>query len=380
MTLPVNATRLLLFAICLIYSIDIQAQDNDPLAGFGVEVNSLSGKIIKHSVNFTSPIPPLSTALDVNFIWQTYGRKEWQQRRNFPLIGVGITYTDYGNNLVFGRCVGIYPNFQIPLIRGKNLEWTFRIGNGLGYVTRKYQTKAPVDTVNRAVSTNLNDFAILMTDVRYHMNDHWNLQVGANLTHISNACYYQPNLGINMVGLHLGVQYFPVTSRPKPIVRKLPTLSNRILFEARASISYKEARAAGNPILPSYIYAGFLSKRWLSKNKMFIGADYAWHGDVYAFLKNYGVYIERNQRDYAWDGAFFAGNEFLIGRLGLVGQVGVYYHQTFLKFDAFYEKIGGNFYIIRQEHGPVKEVFVSALLLTHEIIAQFAEFGIGVGI
>ncbi len=346
--------------------------------GFGVEANLMMGKIVKHSPKFTAPIPSVSDAVDINFIWRTYGKRAWQQRRNFPVVGVGVTFTNYGNNIVFGRCAGIYPNLQIPLITGKRLEWTFRFGNGLCYVTRKYQLSHPVDTINSAVSTHINDFAIFMTDLRYRLNDHWHLQAGANFTHISNACYYQPNLGVNMVGAHLGFQYFPVTGRPKPVIRQLPDLKNRWLGEVNFGISYKEARAEGNPIRASYFAEGFVSKRWLSKNKFYLGVDYAYHDDIYAFLKNYGVH-EGHERGHAWDGGFFAGNEFLVGRLGLVAQLGVYYHQTFLKYDDFYEKIGGNYYLLRAERGPVKEVFLSARLLTHEIVAQLAEFGAGVG-
>ncbi len=366
--------RIIIAALFCLFVGSLRGQE----PGFGIELNSLTGKIIKHSDKFTSPIPRVSSALDLNFVWQTYGKQDWQQRRNFPLIGIGVTYTDYGNNLVYGRCIGIYPNLQIPLIRGKKMEWTFRFGDGLGYVTRKFHTSSHLDTSNCAVSTNLNDFAIFMTDLRFHLDDHWQFQVGANFTHISNADYYQPNLGVNMVGAHIGVQYFPATCKPKPIKKELPALKNRWLAEMRFSVSYKEARAKGNPIRPAYFAAGFVSRRWLSKNKFFAGVDYAYHDDVYAFLKNYGV-DAGHERGHAWDGAVFAGNEFLVGRLGLVAQIGYYYHQTFLKYDACYEKIGGNFYLLRKENGPVKEVFVSALLLTHEIVAQLSEFGVGVG-
>jgi len=347
-------------------------------SGFGVETNILAGKIIRHSKKFTAPIPPLSAALDANFTWKTYGRKAWQQRRHFPQIGIGITYTGYGNNAVFGHCLGVYPNLQVPIIRDKNFEWTFRFGNGIAYVTKKYQTSSPVDTINNAIGTNLNDFAVFMTDLRWHLDDHWQLQFGANFTHISNTDYHQPNLGVNMAGMHIGVQYAPVTNRPKPIIRELPELKNRWLVEFRTGVAYNEARAKDSLVLPSYIYTLYASRRWLGKNKYYFGIDYAFHNDVYAFLRNYGVDLG-HQRANSWDGAFFAGNEFLIGRLGLVGQVGVYYHQTFLKFDPVYEKIGGNFYIIQHEHGILKELFVSAMLLTHEIVAQYGELGIGAG-
>jgi hypothetical protein len=339
----------------------------------------LSGKIIKHSSKFTAPIPPVSNAFDVNFVWQTYGKKDWHQRRNFPVIGAGITYTGYGNNDVYGRCVGVYPNLQFRLLKRKSFEWTLRCGDGIGYVTRKYQRTNPVDTLNTAIGTNINDFAIFMTDLRVHVNDHWQFQFGANFTHISNTDYHQPNLGVKMLGGHVGVQFYPVTCKPQPIVKELPPLKNRWLAEVRLGIAHNEARAKDSMVVPSYIATFYASKRWRNVNKFFVGFDYAYHSDVYQFLKYYGVEYG-HEMGHSWDGAFFAGNEFLVGRLGLVGQLGVYYHQTYLKFDPIYQKIGGNFYIVKQEKGILKELFVSAMLLTHEIVAQYGELGVGVGL
>ena len=368
---------LFLFIFCLLPFSKLYAQANK-LAGFGIEANVISGKIIRHSAKFTAPVPPMSGALDVNFVWQSYGKREWHQRCNFPKTGIGLTYTDYGDNRVFGKCVGIYPNIEIPLYHKNNFEWTLRIGNGLGYVTRKYQVTEPVDTVNTAIGTHLNDFAIFMTDVRYHFNQHWHLQLGANFTHISNGDYHQPNLGVNMAGIHLGVQYYPVTCKPQCIIRELPKPKNYWVVDVKGSISYKEARAKGNPILPTYIGALYAGRRWHGKNKVFLGIDYAYHNDVCAFLHNYGI-DEHHEMGHSWDGAVFAGDEYLIGRLGLVGQIGVYYRQTFLKFDPFYEKFGGNLYIVKRQTGPVKEVFLSAMLLVHGIVAEYSEVGLGFG-
>ena len=355
------------------------AQESNPAgSGLGIEANILTGKIIKHEKKFTAPIPALSNAFDLNFSSTTFGKQEWQQRRNFPVWGVGITYTGYGNNSVFGHCLGVYPDLQMRIIRWKYLEWTFRFGDGIAYVTKKYQKTNPVDTLNTAIGTNINDFAIFMTDLRVHVNEHWHLQFGGNFTHISNTDVHQPNLGVNMGGIHAGVQYFPVTCKPKPVLRELPKLKNRWLVEARLGMAWNEARAKDSVILPSYIATFYASKRWHNVNKFFMGFDYGYHTDVYAFLKNYGVEYG-HEMGHSWDGAVFAGNECLVGRFGLVAQLGCYYHQTWLKFDPFYEKIGTNIYIIRQERGPLKELFVSAMLLTHEIVAQYGELGIGVG-
>src|SRR6185369_6666758 len=92
------------------------AQDTTRHRGVGVEANFLVGRIIKHSVKFTAPVPPVSIATDVNFVWQTYGKKEWNQRQGFPVTGLGITFTDYCSKRIFGSCLGVYPNLQVPIV------------------------------------------------------------------------------------------------------------------------------------------------------------------------------------------------------------------------------------------------------------------------
>ena len=350
------------------------------MAGYGVETNIIAGKVFKHTAKFTAPIPALSSALDLNFVRQTYGKKSWHQQRNFPLIGIGVIYTDYGNNAVFGNCLSIYPNLRFPLISGRKLDWTLRIGDGIGYVTRKYNRTIPIDTLNTAIGSNLNDFAIFMTDLSYNIDHHWRLQLGANFMHISNANYHRPNLGVNMVGAHIGVQYFMVNSRPKPVMQDIPKLKNRWLAEFRLGTGYTEANAKGNPELPNYIVSGYASKRWWGMNKFFAGIDYAYHASTYDFLKTYGINYG-HEMGHAWDGTIFAGNEFLLGNIGIVTQVGYYYRLTYLKYgnDPLNEKIGVNYYLIQHEDGIIKELFLSAILTTHLTDAEYAEFGIGTG-
>jgi hypothetical protein len=353
------------------------AQDSSSHNGKGMEINFLAGKIIKHSAKFTAPVPDASVALDVNVLWQTYGKKDWHQRRGFPVIGLGFTYTDYLSKNIFGRCLGVYPNLQVPIIRSGKFEWTLRFGLGVAYVNKKYQLLPNYDTINTAISTNLNAFAVCITDIRYHVNEHLDIQAGANFSHISNALYREPNLGVNMCGGHVGLRYFPGSSSPKKIIRDLPQLKNRWLLDVRGAISHKEARAKEKPIKAAYIGAVSISRRWLSKNKVFVGIDAAYHKDVYAFLINYGVELGQEKQN-SWDGGFFAGNEFMVGRVGLLGIVGVYYLQTFLDFDPIYQKLGAKYYVFNREKGVVKELFLSAMLNTHGVVAEYAEFGMGV--
>ena len=204
------------------------------------------------------------------------------------------------------------------------------------------------------------------------------MQLGGNFNHISDASFHKPNLGVNTYGAHIGIRYFPVTSRPPRIERKLEPLKNRWLIQGRLGLAFVSSEAPSGPLYPIYIASAYASKRWLSKNKAFTGIDYSYHTDIYAFQRNNEINPGTESR-HAYKSAIFFGNEFMLGRVGAVLQVGVYIREAVLRQDPYYEKIGGNYYIVQKEHGPIKELFLSAFLKTHKIIAEFGEIGIGAG-
>ena len=234
--------------------------------------------------------------------------------------------------------------------------------------------------MNNAIGSNVNDYASFMTDIRYHINQHWDVQLGANFSHISDASYHQPNLGINLAGFHVGVKYFPTTSHPMHIVRDLKPLKNRWLFQFRLSMAFDESNAPLGPVYPIYIATGYVSKRWISKNKAFAGLDYSYHTNIYDYLRNNIGFIQPGtEAQHSYKSAVFVGNEFLLGRVGVVLQVGYYLHQAFQTEGIYYEKLGGNLYLVQKEHGPIKELFLCGFLKTHLSVAEFAEFGMGMG-
>jgi len=111
---------------------------------------------------------------------------------------------------------------------------------------------------------------------------------------------------------------------------------------------------------------------------MFVGIDYSYHKDMEAFLRNNEIDVDHEKQN-SWKSAIFIGNEYLYGRVGILLQVGYYLKQNYIRRDAVYEKLGANLYLIRQEKGALKELFVSILLKTHKAQAELAELGIGLG-
>ena len=63
----------------------------------------------------------------------------------------------------------------------------------------------------------------------------------------------------------------------------------------------------------------------------------------------------------------------------MVLQAGVYLKQAYIKLDPVYEKIGGNYYFVLKENGPIKEFFISAFVKTDLTVAEFGELGFGFG-
>lgn len=362
---------------CMLFHTFCMGQDHTPGAGFCIDANVFAGKVIKHTPKFKLPIPDLTTGIDINLQWKKYGKKDWEQRRRYPVVGIGFTYTNYGMDSVYGRCFSIYPNIQIPLVMGKKLQWTIRFGDGMGFVTRKYSRMNPVDTLNNAIGSTVNDYGSFMSDIRYCFSDQWEAQAGINFSHISNASFHQPNLGINLIGVHAGIKFYPVTSQPVKIKRDLKPLSNRWLGQFRLTMAYNQSNAPLGPTYPVYLVTALATKRWISKNKLLLGMDYSYHETLNAYLRNNEFVPVGKENANAYKVAVLAGNEFLLGRVGVVVQVGYYLKPGYLVQSRLYEKLGGNLYLVQREKGFIKEVYLCAFLKTHTTTAELAEAGFG---
>jgi hypothetical protein len=345
--------------------------------GMGIEVNAMVGKILKHTSKFRAPIPDHSSALELAWLKQTDGRRDWEQRRNYPLWGIGACYTHYGVDSVYGQVFGVYPMLQIPLIRGKSLEWTLRVGIGVGYATRHYERYPVWDTLNNMIGSSFNNFSLFATSLRYRLNSHWSLQTGLTFSHLSNGALKQPNLGINMYSLQLGLRYWPDGDQPERIRKDRPKLKNRILGQARLGIAFNQGGGADGPMYPTYLATVYASRRYNSQNKILLGADYSYHTNAYVFQRNNEI-NPGHEAENSWRAALFFGHEWLFGRMAFVAQWGFYLRDP-IKNEISYQKLGYHYYIIKQEKGILKEAFLGVQLKTHLTTAELIEFGVGMG-
>jgi hypothetical protein len=145
---------------------------------------------------------------------------------NYPLIGIAYWYSDLGNTKPLGAAHAVFPYINFPLLSKQGFNIYFRLGVGLGYLTRKYDRYENYE--NLAIGSHLNGNVNLLFEARTRIGKRFVASGGISLVHFSNGGIKQPNYGLNMPGVNLALAYR--VSRENPYLKKklLPEL---YLFE-----------------------------------------------------------------------------------------------------------------------------------------------------
>ncbi len=379
--LPTALWRYLSLLACTLmaatHSTSIYAQNH--WEGVGLESNFYHSNMMRHSKKITAPLAQNTRTFELSVTKRFRGTRDWQLLRNYPEAGIGFFYLDYNNRDIYGEVYALVPHLRLRLIEGQTLSWTLRIGMGIGYVTNPYKRVPKSNLENETIGGYINNFSPLQTDLRLHLNQHWDFQAGAHLIHVSNASFRRPNFGINIWGIQTGLRYFPVSSRPELIRRQPEYLPERTLFYPKASIAFIEKDMPDGGLHRVYNAGFYASRRYLSKNKVVLGIDYTYNTAIYANQK----YNERNEGREHWhasQASVFLGNEFEFNRFAIVLQGGIYLKRLEQQTDRFYQKLGGNFYFYKSETGIIKEGLASVLLKAHINRAELLELGIAFGL
>jgi hypothetical protein len=349
--------------------------------GYGIEINGIHAQVFKHTAAFKAPLPSASQLIELHAFHKTRGEKPWHALRHFPQIGIGFTYTNYGLDSVYGRGYSIYPTIQYQLTQKKAWSWTYRMGLGAGYLSKKFERYNTWDTLNNMIGSGLNIYFMAATDLRYTINSHWDIQAGLQFAHFSNAATLKPNLGINSYGFHLGVRFFPFAEDKRVVIGKdaVPQLlDNKKVWNLRLAYAINQSGSGDGPLYGVYHASFMRSKYYRHKNKVFGGIDITYHKRIYAFLRNNEIYPGA-EKVHSYNSSIFVGNTFLFGKIGFQLQTGVYIKNAYLHDEPWYQKFGFEYYIMQHPKGFLKELAVSGLVKTHINKAELLEWGLNCG-
>jgi hypothetical protein len=345
------------------------AQQTSDGVSFGF--NYLPSKILIHTPRVYLAPNAFPQAFEISYKKQTLGNKEWHQKYGFPEVALNLTYSNYDYSY-FGNAIGFYPSIQFKVLQSEKLNWYFKMGGGLGIISKHWIRESPIDTF---IGSKLNNFTMFQTGIHFALSKKITAQFGAHFYHVSNAATRKPNYGINAIGVFLGVNYHPKNVTKRIEKRIIPKHKNPFNIGVQSTIGFLEARANDGPLYPVYFQSLFASKMYRNKNKFSFGFTATYNSLYYATIRNSNRYPNRYW-EHSWRYSLNISNEFIFGKIGFPLQLGFYLNHP-LSRNLMYQKLGLNYHFYKNTKAIFKDIYGCLLLNTHTSRAQNAELGLG---
>lgn len=346
------------------------------------------GKLVK-----IYPVFPQSDFVnfsELNIALQTSGKKEWHQLYGYPQLGLSFIYGYWGNDLVLGRSMAVVPNLGFETHKDKRLTLQARFGFGFTYFTKHYNAIENPD--NNVIGASLTNLTFLTGNLCYKISKSIKINAGLSIFHSSDGHYQLPNLGANVPSVNFGIRYLP---KSFPIFYKHDSIrkpNKKVVLNLFAGYGRHEFGSATKPTggskYPVFQGGIYISKRYKKICNFQAGFFYSYYTDYYDFIVNQ-EFFEENQHLKASVLTVFLGNEFIIGKFGLIAQGGINLYSPFLKkfheskkdkdYTAIYSsnKIGIQYYIFDPTLKPKHNLYIGLYMKANFGTADYAQIGLG---
>ena len=332
------------------------------------------GWTLDHHIEMT-PFRRHYPAYEISLFKATYGRMRWEYMYNYPFIGVSYWYSDLGNTQALGSAHAVFPYINFPLLDSKDFNLFFRLGVGIGYITRPYDRYENFENI--AIGSHLNGAVNLLMEGRWRIGNRFLASAGIGLMHFSNGAIKLPNYGLNIPCATVAVAYR--LSRENVYLKRklLPELypfefdgKRYLILDLNAAFAVKDMQATlgvGNRFL---VVTGFANLLWpvSYKSRFGIGIDASYDSSDEKILELKNIEPE-HQVDLVKTGVN-AAYELEFSRMSIMLNLGSYISGLDKSDGYVYEKLA-----IRV--GITEQLFGSLTLKAHYAKADFVAFGIG---
>lgn len=302
-----------------------QAAAQEPqTVSLAIEASSSRGFLWGHTPRLTIRTGHLVSGYELGLSWPTSGRRDWEVWRRYPLWGVSACYFNLGEG-AHAAAWGILPHLTIPIWRYRRWLTAFRIGTGVGYVVRPYDSFS--NPAENAIGSHWNNLTQFRLGCTYRFNPHWRLQAGAMLSHLSNGAAKLPNFGINLPAYFFSLNgspggtdesQFRSTASPNRAERRWGMLLGGSFAQVEYAIVDGPQYAVWSVSAGALFYLNRL-------NRLTLSLEGEHHPAVAEFgLQTGGFLSTRAARSGAYRLAIAPGAEFLFGPVGVHIQAGIY--------------------------------------------------------
>ncbi len=311
-------------------------------------------------------------AFELNLGKETYGRERWQSVYGYPFIGVSYWYSQLGNSDFVGSAHALFPYVNYPIVRSRKNELNFRVGLGLGYLTRRFDRLENYKYI--AIGSHLNAAINLMAEYRWRFNPRMNAAIGVALMHFSNGSTKTPNYGINTPSLNIAFAYR--LSKENPYLNKkiVPSLYlfefpgvKSIDFSIGATVAVKDMGSEYGRTFMIYNLNGNVMKQFTFKSSAGINMDLTINTSDPYFADLKEVKYENKSELLR----FGIGPEYqlIMSKLSYNFGLGFYLHGLMVPENSYF-KFGIQYLF-------TKNLYASVVLRTHFGQADFVGFGVG---
>lgn len=155
-------------------------------------------------------------AIEASVYQNTFGKNEWESAYNYPYIGATFYHANFGYNFeqnpevgeALGSVYALYPFINYPLTPNHRCQLTFKLGVGLGYLTRHFENLEDPLYQNFSIGSHLNAAVNLSFEYRQRITPRLMSVASFGLTHFSNGSTKLPNYGLNTFSGALGLAYY----------------------------------------------------------------------------------------------------------------------------------------------------------------------------
>ncbi|UMB60141.1 acyloxyacyl hydrolase [Lutibacter sp. A80] len=360
----------LILTFFLLFTILASSQTNATKYN-NIQMDFFYGRPIEHDKKLKNAIEGNSYGILLSFNNNSLKNTTFNKLYNYPERGFSFLYQNF-NSTVLGEVYGGYRHFNYKLKNTATSNLKLITGFGLGYATKSYN--AISNPNNHAIGSKLLASAYLKLQFFKLLNkERLSLNTGLSLIHFSNIAFKNPNLGINTINLHLGINYLLETSKSTIIKEKHTEISldKKLYFNLILRGGYNESLEIDSGLFPFYAVTFYASKTINNFSSITFGTDYF----KSEFLKNH-IKIKNieegknyNENDYTRVG-LFVGHELIQNNFSFISQIGYTIYYPFPYVSRVYERFG-----LKYKLG--KHLFSEVSMKINLFRAEALEVGLG---
>lgn len=327
-----------------------------------------NGIILVHRSNISHLVKGNPTIYELNIGKSSSGNKLWQIENNLPDIGISLQCIDFKNPLQLGYALTASPYIEIPLNKTpKILRPSIRLCWGLTYITKSYDSNENKENI--AIGSHFNSFVQFRCFWRFKLSNLLRIEPGITFTHASNGKAKNPNLGINVASLNLGLNY-AIQSKANQSIPKIDSSTktkskNELIFFTAIGFNQKQI---ASPSLKTFVYSFAYQRNLRNSHKYVLGIDVFYDQNYLIDYEN--VFKNKAQGIDQLRMSIKLGYSYNVGRFSFPFELGYYFFQKTNPDELIVNRLGVRYY---SKTGLIAHFG----LRTHFAVAYNFEYGLG---